>query len=258
MTGLEVLVCILAGVGAGIGTGFAGLSAAAFISPMLVVFLGYDAYAAVGIALISDVLASAVSAITYGRQKNIDLKNGVIMMVLVIIFTVIGSYIGSLMPTTTLGNFSIGMTVILGIKFIVKPIQGAEELGEKKQRTKAQQLALVFIFSIIIGMFCGIVGAGGGMMMLLVLVSVMHYDLKKAVGTSVMIMTLTALSGAITHFALDGAPNWGVLGVCVAATLVAAQISALIANKSKPKTLSYVTGTVLVVLGVIMIIFNFI
>ncbi|MFI3228929.1 MAG: sulfite exporter TauE/SafE family protein [Bacillota bacterium] len=258
MTGLEVVVCIFAGIGAGIGTGFAGLSAAAFISPMLVVFLGYDAYSAVGIALISDVLASAVSAITYGRQKNIDLKNGLLMMVLVIIFTLVGSYVGSLMPTSTLGGFSLAMTVILGVKFILKPIQGADELGEKKQRTKAQQLTLVFIFSIIIGMFCGVVGAGGGMMMLLVLTSVMHYDLKKAVGTSVMIMTLTALSGALAHFAIDGAPDWGILAVCVASTLVAAQISAIIANKSKPKTLSYVTGAVLIILGIIMIIFNFI
>ncbi len=258
MSWLEVVICIFAGIGAGIGTGFAGLSAAAFISPMLVAFLGYDAYSAVGIALISDVLASAISAITYGRQKNVDLKNGMLMMILVIIFTIVGSYLGSLIDTSTLGGMSIGMTVFLGIKFIVKPIKGADELGEKKQRPQHIQLMLIFLFSIIIGMFCGIIGAGGGMMMLLVLVSVLHYDLKKAVGTSVMIMTFTALSGAITHFAIDGMPDWSILGICVASTLISAQISAIIANKSKPKTLSIVTGVVLVVLGIIMIVFSLI
>ena len=55
-------------MGAGLGTGFAGMSAAAVISPMLITFLGMDPYMAVGIALASDVLASAVSAYTYGKK----------------------------------------------------------------------------------------------------------------------------------------------------------------------------------------------
>ena len=57
-----ILVCILAGLGAGLGTGFAGMSAAAVISPMLITFLGMEPYQAIGIALASDVLASAISA----------------------------------------------------------------------------------------------------------------------------------------------------------------------------------------------------
>ena len=60
-----ILVTFLAGIGTGLGTGFAGMSAAAVISPMLITFLGMDPYIAVGIALASDVLASAVSAYTY-------------------------------------------------------------------------------------------------------------------------------------------------------------------------------------------------
>ena len=77
-----VLVTFLAGMGAGLGTGFAGMSAAAVITPMLVTFLKMDPYMAVGIALSSDVLASAVSAYTYGKNKNLDIKNGIIMMYL--------------------------------------------------------------------------------------------------------------------------------------------------------------------------------
>lgn len=73
---ITIIVCFLAGMGAGLGTGFAGMSAAAVITPMLVTFLGMPAYEAVGIALASDVLASAVSAYTYGKNKNLDIKNG--------------------------------------------------------------------------------------------------------------------------------------------------------------------------------------
>ena len=67
---IEFIVCFIAGIGAGLGTGFAGMSAAAVISPMLITFLDMPAYEAVGIALASDVLASAVSAYTYGKNKK--------------------------------------------------------------------------------------------------------------------------------------------------------------------------------------------
>ena len=61
----QIIVCLVAGMGAGLGTGFAGMSAAAVIAPILTTFLKIDAYDAVGIALASDVLASGASALTY-------------------------------------------------------------------------------------------------------------------------------------------------------------------------------------------------
>ena len=117
-----IFVCLIAGAGAGIGTGFAGMSAAAVISPLLITFLDMPAYDAVGIALASDVLASAASAWTYKKNKNIDIKNGLVMMVCVLLFTMVGSYAASLVPNSTMGSFSVFMTMLLGIKFIVKPV----------------------------------------------------------------------------------------------------------------------------------------
>src|SRR5690625_1586970 len=111
------IVSFLAGMGAGLGTGLAGLSAAAVISPILIVFLGVAPYQAIGIGLASDVLASAVSAYTYGKNKNIDLKNGLVMMVSVLLFTVIGSYLSSLVPEAAIGGISIFTTFLVGLKF---------------------------------------------------------------------------------------------------------------------------------------------
>ena len=83
------IICFMAGIGAGLGTGFAGMSAAAVISPMLITFLHMEPYHAVGIALASDVLASAVSAYTYGKNKNLDIKNGIPMMLSVLVLSLI-------------------------------------------------------------------------------------------------------------------------------------------------------------------------
>ena len=247
----KLVVCFIAGIGAGLGTGFAGMSAAAVISPMLITFLGMEPYSAVGIALASDVLASAVSAFTYGKNKNLDIRNGLIMMMSVLAFTVVGSWVSSHVPGNTMGSFSTFMTLLLGVKFIVKPVMTTKEsMGQVSARKRAVQSV---VCGMVIGFICGFVGAGGGMMMLLILTSVMGYELKTAVGTSVFIMTFTALTGAVSHFAIGGAPDMWCLVFCVLSTLLWARIAARFANKARPETLNRATGVVLVILGVVIL-----
>ena len=253
---LTVIVTFFAGMGAGLGTGFAGMSAAAVISPMLITFLGMDPYMAVGIALSSDVLASAVSAYTYGKNKNLDVKNGLIMMVTVLLFTIFGSYVSSLVPSTTMGNFSVFMTFLLGIKFIVRPVMTTKEsMTQVSAKKRAIQSV---ICGTMIGFICGFIGAGGGMMMLLILTSVLGYELKTAVGTSVFIMTFTAFTGAVSHFAIGGTPDWSVWVLCVVFTFLWARIAAVFANKATPKTLNRATGVILVILGLVVMTFSMI
>ena len=251
----SILVYIIAGLGAGIGTGLAGLSAAAVISPMLITFLGFDAYEAVGIALASDVLASAISAYTYKKNGNLDIRHGLVMLITVLIFTMIGSYIASLLPNTTMGGFSVFMTLLLGIKFIVRPVMTTKEKqAEKSERTKIIQSLLC---GTLIGFICGFIGAGGGMMMLLILTSVLGYELKTAVGTSVFIMTFTAFTGALSHFTIGGMPDIPALILCILFTLLGARLAALFANKASAKTLNRATGAVLTGLGAVMVVMNF-
>ncbi len=249
-----ILVTFFAGMGAGLGTGFAGMSAAAVITPMLVTFLNIEPYTAVGIALASDVLASAVSAYTYGKNKNLDIKNGTVMMTAVLLFTVIGSYVSKLVPSTAMGNFSVFMTFLLGVKFIVKPVMTTKESMAAVSARK--RIVQSIVCGVVIGFICGFIGAGGGMMMLLILTSVLGYELKTAVGTSVFIMTFTALTGAVSHFVIGNTPDIFVLVLSIAFTFVWARIAALIANKAEAKALNRYTGVVLVILGIVIFIFE--
>ncbi len=252
---IKLIVCIIAGLGAGIGTGLAGLSAAAVISPMLITFLDFPAYEAVGISLASDVLASAVSAYTYGKNKHLDVKNGLIMLCAVLVFTVVGSYAAGLLPNTTMGSFSVFMTFLLGIKFIIRPVMATQEA--RADRSKAKMALQSILCGALVGFICGFVGAGGGMMMLLVLTSVLGYELKTAVGTSVFIMSFTAFTGAVSHMAIGGLPDLSALVLCILATLIGAQSSALFANKASPTVLNRITGVVLTVLGAAMLVIRF-
>ena len=249
-----IAVCFFAGMGAGLGTGFAGMSAAAVITPMLVTFLKMNPYEAVGIALASDVLASAVSAYTYGKNKNLDVRNGLVMMVTVLVFTMVGSWVSSMVSSSTMGSFSVFMTMLLGVKFIVKPVMTTKEA--MAQVSQKKRLIQSIVCGVLIGFICGFIGAGGGMMMLLILTSVLGYELKTAVGTSVFIMAFTAFTGAVSHFVIGGAPDFLVLGLCVLFTLLWARIAARIANKAEPKFLNRATGAILIVLGAVVLLVN--
>ena len=253
---ITIIVTFFAGMGAGLGTGFAGMSAAAVITPMLVTFLGMDAYLAVGVALSSDILASAVSAYTYGKNKNLDIRNGLVMMFSVLVFTIVGSFVSSLVPTRAMGNFSVVMTTLMGIKFIVKPIMTTKEAMDAVSPKK--RIIQSLLCGVLIGFICGFIGAGGGMMMLLILTSVLGYELKTAVGTSVFIMTFTALTGSVSHFAIGGTRDILTWLLCVVFTFIWARIAAVFANKAPAKTLNRAMGIVLTVLGAAILLFSLI
>lgn len=253
----KILICLIAGAGAGFGTGLAGLSAAAVIAPMLITFLDVSAYEAVGIALASDVLASAASAYTYHKNKNIDVKNGLVMLMSVLIFTLAGSYAASFLPQKTMGGFSMFMTLFAGLKFIFRPVMEAKESNKNRSRKKAAVQSA--ICGAAVGLICGFVGAGGGMMMLLVLVAVLGYELKTAVGTSVFIMAFTAFTGAASHFAIGGGvTDYPILLLCIVFTLIGAMLTAKFANKASPEVMNRTLGVGLVAMSAAMIIINYV
>ncbi len=252
---MKLLICFLAGAGAGIGTGFAGMSAAAVIGPMLITFLGIPAYQAVGIGLASDVLASASSAWTYKKHNNLDVKNSLILLIAVLIMTVVGSAVASLLPEKAMsGTMQIAM-IFIGLRFLLKPVTTTKE--QMAAVSKSEQIKKSVIGGVLVGFICGFVGAGGGMMLLFVLTSFLGYEMHMAVGTSVFIMAFTALTGSVSHFAIGGTPDIICLILCVLFTLLWAKIAAVIANKASAVTLNRVVGVVMIATSAVILAVNY-
>lgn len=248
------IVYILAGLGAGVVTGLAGLSAAVVITPMLVGICGWDSYDAVTVALAADVLASMLSAYTYYKNKNIDIRRGVLVGFTAFLGSIVGSYCGYLFNEAQpggLGMIAMLTTIFLGIKFLAKPISGG--VDAKSGQMSSGKTALAMFLGLGIGWVCGFTGSGGGVLMLTVFTLVLGYNLKVAVGTSTMIMTLVALTGAISHVSM-GATIFPVPMVIVVLTcLFGAWVSAKFANKCEIVKLNRIIGIVLMILGVITI-----
>ena len=262
---MEYIWYILAALGAGIGTGLAGLSAATVMVPILIVlcpsFSGETgAYQATAIALASDILGSAVTTATYAKHKNIDLKRGWIMLTCILTMSTVGSYAAWLAGNVVLGSFTLFLTFFIGIRFLVRPDTSRENAVSKGEKHDWKGVAISLFFGLTIGFGTGFVGTGGGMMMLVVFTAFLGMELKTAVGTSTFIMTFTALIASVSHIIIHPAivlERWNVLLLCVVVATAASLVSAQFANRVKNRTVGFVTGAVLTVLGVAMLILNY-
>lgn len=256
------IIYVIAGLGAGVVTGLAGLSAAVVITPFLVSICGWTGYDAVTVALASDVLASLLSSYTYYKNKNIDIKRGMLVTLMAFVGTVIGSYCGFLFSQAEpdgLGYLSMLTTIFLGIKFLVKPVTGGNDFstgpGEKNGRKKT---ILAMGLGCLIGWVCGFTGSGGGILMLTVFTLILGYNLKVAVGTSTMIMSIVALTGTVSHVSMGANIYPLPMAVTVISCLIGAVVSARFANKCEIKKLNRVVGVVLSILGIVTILIKII
>ncbi len=265
MAVLELFWYIIASLGAGIGTGLAGLSAATVMVPILIVlcpsFSGETgAYQATAIALASDILGSAVTAYTYAEHKNIDLKRGWIMLVCILCMCTVGSYAAFRVGNVVLGSFTLFLTFCIGIRFLVKPDSSREDRPDKGQPLDLKGVLISLFFGITIGFGTGFVGTGGGMMMLVIFTMFLGMELKTAVGTSTFIMTFTALIASISHILIHPAilfEKWPVMIICITTATAASLISARFANRVSSRTVGLTTGIVLTLLGAAMLVLNF-
>ena len=250
---------------AGIGTGLVGLSAATAMVPVLIVlcpsFAGETgAYQATAIALASDILGSAVTAATYIKHKNIDLKRGWIMLACIVGMCTVGSFAAWKAGNVVLGGFTLFLTFCIGIRFLVKPSTERGNGSARGEKLDWKGVAVSLFFGLTIGFGTGFVGSGGGMMMLVVFTAFLGMELKPAVGTSTFIMTFTALIASVSHIVIHPAivlERWPVLVYCMAVATAASLLSARFANRVDNRTVGLVTGVILTAMGALLIVLHY-
>ncbi len=254
----NIILYIIAGLGAGVATGFSGISAAVIVTPILVTFCGFDAYEATAIAMVSDVIASAATALNFARHGNVRFKSDTwILMGTILAFTVVGSWVATFVPSPALGGISIIMSFLMGLKFLLFPQNSLNKLfGEQTRKEVIMETTFV---GMAIGAIAGFAGAGGGEMTLFALTTILGYEIKEAVGTGVFVMTFIALVGGVSHMVgMGGLPDMTAMIICVAGNFLGAVVASRIANKTSNKVLNRIIGWMLSILGVIMIFANFV
>lgn len=263
-----IILLIIGGFGAGVVTGLAGASAATIVTPVMSMLAGLPTYTAITIALFTDVFASSVSAYTFWKNGNINIKKGMFVAIFVVSGSIFGSYLSTKVSSDSLGVISLLSILLVSINFLKKSNRmQKEELGEiEKQEDKLyfqeHKTLAIIVFGLLIGFLCGFVGAGGGLMILLMLSSILGLDTKTGVGTSVLVMTFTALSGGLAHIPnvepiTTGLTLLPMIIISGLFGIVGAKIAANYANKVKEYVLLRIVALTFLTLIVVSVITKF-
>ncbi|NPE27199.1 sulfite exporter TauE/SafE family protein [Methanococcoides sp. SA1] len=238
----EILILLVAGIGAGIVTGFVGASAVMVVAPLLILFLDMDAYIAIGLSLGVDVFASAFASFTYYKKGNLEFRKSLVVLLPALFAVLVGSYFSQFFESRSLAWIT-GLAIFgIGVSFLFR-----KSRSEFKDECR-KDVVLSILAGIFVGLIAGTFGAGGGIMILSVLVLLLGYRVHVAIGTSVLMMVFIALFGSVGHYYYEVFDLW-YLFVAGFGGIVGAVTASLVANTLREKVLFRVIGVILVLLG---------
>lgn len=249
------LIYVLAGLTGGVLIGMAGLTAAMVLTPILAGVCGWNAYDATTMSLIANVPAAIVASYTYYKNGNVDLKHCKSVSVSAFVGAVVGSWLGYLFSKVSEGGIS--YLVIVGNLYMaytfLRPAKAKKEVtcNTNEDAKEKRKIILALLLSFFIGAECGFMGSAGGMMMLMVLTLVLGMNTKQAVGTGSVVMTLVALTGAVSHEMMGATVELLPAVAITLACTVGAVCSAKFANRVDEKIMSRCAGIVLILVSVV-------
>ncbi|NEW82006.1 MAG: sulfite exporter TauE/SafE family protein [Mariniphaga sp.] len=256
---MEILLVLLVGCFSGMITGLTGASGVMVVVPLITILFKFPIHEAIGTSLVVDVLTSLMISATYFKNDNITLKAAGWVAISSVTMAQIGARFSDKIPERGLDSgFSFVLVVLAliiwrtGIKRDKVPV-APFDLSDYK--SPLWRLILSVLLAGGSGFLTGFIGAGGGTNILLILLFVNKFPMHKALGTSILIMSFTALSGVIGHASFG---NVNILtGITLAASAIPAGIyCARFTSRISEKSLSRVMSGVYIILGVVMMFIN--
>jgi uncharacterized protein len=250
---IPIEIEILIGLATGLVVGITGASGVLLVVPLLTLILNVPMHTAVGTSLFVDVITPLVVAYSYYKHGNVNLRAALWLAIGAIIGAQAGALVANeFVPSELMSKgfvlFMIGMAISMWIKSY-RPKRENERVRLSEMTNKNR--LITFGIGLLLGISSGLFGAGGGLMFLLVLIIILKYPTRLAVGTSSLIMAMTATSGTI-GYALQGNVDFRT-GIVIAIAAVASGLAgARIVNKVDEKILNRIVGTIFGVIGVVM------
>jgi len=257
LTPLKALTLVLAGVFVGILTSFMGASGVMFVVPVLTMFFGLSIYSSIGTSLAVDVISSLAVSISYYNHGKVDLKPSILMAVSAVAGAQIGGKVAHLTPELQL-QWIFALSMIVGGVFMFKGghlqvLSRHRRMFEVVRRYVQRRKSVSILVGLVIGVVCGLLGAGGGVMFLIVLLFLYGYPTHTAIGTSTFIMTMTAASGAVSYVVHGSISAISMVLIGAGAVAVGAVMPKIVTRLSE-KTVNRVIGLLFVLFGVMMLL----
>ena len=251
----------IASIGIGISLGLIGGGGSILTVPVLVYLFQIDPLLATSYSLFIVGSTSAVGAVPYFRNNLVDFQTALyfgLPSIITVFLTRL--YIIEAIPNHLfqIGSFEItknmGIMLLFAILMLfaaLKMIKG-NQVDESKKISQRSVLPLVFQGAAV-GFISGLVGAGGGFLIIPALIIFNQMPMKKAVGTSLLIIAANSLFGFIGKLDFH-LINWTFLltlsGIAITGILIGSKLSQRIDGKK----LKPAFGWFVLLMGIVVII----
>ena len=199
------IIGYLASILIGVALGLIGGGGSILTVPVLVYLFVIDAVAATAYSLFIVGLTSAIGSISYFKNGLVNIKTAIIFgipSIISVFFT--RAYIVPAIPNQvfSIGDFVLTKSILMMLLFAILMIAASYSMIKKDniQATENDGVQkfnypLILIEGAIVGIFTGLVGAGGGFLIIPALVLLSKLPMKEAVGTSLVIIAAKSLIG---------------------------------------------------------------
>lgn len=242
---------LLAGVVVGVTMGALGGGGAILAVPAFASLLGFSMHDASTGSLVVVLLISLTGVWAHARKGNVRWRSGLVFGVL----GLLGSFLGTRLSSGLDGRWlQLGFGLLLAVVALVMVRRVVRGRAEGTGVDDVAWLPLV-LAATGVGLLTGFFGVGGGFAIVPALVLLLGLPMRAAVGTSIVVIGVNALS-ALGFRVLDGGlvgPDWRVVAIFAAAAIAGGQLGGLVSPRSNPRHLQVAFAALLVVLSITML-----
>jgi uncharacterized membrane protein YfcA len=223
--------------------------------PILVYVAGYDPKEAIGMSLAVVGVTSAIGAIGHRHLGNVRLRRAAIFAASGVAGTLAGTRLATLVSgPVQLTLFATVMLLAAGFM-----LRGSREPADATAATAAvhppRHFLLTALDGLVIGVLTGLVGVGGGFLIVPALVVLGRLPMHHAVGTSLAVIAINALTGFIGY--LDQiAVDWGFMLGFTACAVAGILAGSRLAGRIPARTLRRAFAIFLLLMGSFMLYRN--
>ncbi|MHA6259999.1 sulfite exporter TauE/SafE family protein [Sporosarcina sp. CAU 1771] len=261
LLGIIGLLSGVIGALVGLGGGVILVPATLFIGVTLGLIEGITPQSVVGLSVIMMIFVGLGSTLTYMRAKTIDYRSAVIFFIGSIPGTLLGAFVNKGLDLPSFNLYFGILLIVLSILLLVrkylkpvtwfvnhgKPITFTDKMGESY--TFGYPIWFAFLLTFGIGFASGLFGIGGGSIIVPAMILLFLFPPHVAVGTSMLMVFLSAIVNSITHISLGNVP-WLYTIPVIPAAYIGAKLGARLNQKIKSETLVVALRIILLLLGV--------
>ena len=254
-----IVLALLIGVVIGVIVGALGAGGGILSVPVLVYLLGQSPHDAAAGSLVIVGSTAVVSLISHSRRGTVHWPDGVMFGLLSVAGSFVGSRLNARVDSTVL---MLSFCVLL---FAISATMARRAVAAKKASSAIKEkLApapvvktnwlLVILAATVTGFLTGFFGVGGGFVVVPMLMLVLHFLMKDAASTSLVVMVIASVSGLLSRVGTDISIDWGVIAVFTAGSMVGGVIGPKLTKNAKDYVLTGIFASLLGVVAAVTLV----